>query len=427
MDALTNKIGKLLTPLAEKISNNKFFKIVSMAFQITIPIIIIGALFSLLSSLQVGGYQAFIKSNGLWSLFNAVNQFTINAMSVYVVFGAAYAFMVVEDIRKSAIQAGLFGIVCFFLIIPIASFKVNKAPTQFIGFDYLGAKGIFTALIVGFIVGAIYKFTHDHKWGVKMPAGVPPMVTESFNSLFPGVMAIIVILIIDGIFNGAAHETFSEWFYGLLAAPLKNLSGSIWTWELLTLFASICWFFGIHGGQIIMPMLMLLFMQPGVQNQANYLAGKPMTNILTMGFFYLLSLGGIGNTIGLAIDMFFFSKSKRFKVLGKLAIAPSLFGINEPIMFGMPIVLNPIMAVPFFLLPQVNVLLTWLVMKMGWVALPRLAMGATMPVLVDGFLMCGISGTIWEIFLILLSMVAYLPFFKVQDGMAYNEEMKGNK
>lgn len=224
MDALTNKISKLLTPLAEKISNNKFFKIVSMAFQITIPIIIIGALFSLLSSLQVGGYQAFIKSNGLWSLFNAVNQFTINAMSVYVVFGAAYAFMVVEDIRKSAIQAGLFGIVCSFLMIPIASFKVNKAPTQFIGFDYLGAKGIFTALIVGFIVGAIYKFTHDHKWGIKMPAGVPPMVTESFNSLLPGVMAIIVILIIDGIFNGVAHETFSEWFYGLLAAPLKNLS-----------------------------------------------------------------------------------------------------------------------------------------------------------------------------------------------------------
>lgn len=345
MDALTNKISKLLTPLAEKISNNKFFKIVSMAFQITIPIIIIGALFSLLSSLQVGGYQAFIKSNGLWSLFNAVNQFTINAMSVYVVFGAAYAFMVVEDIRKSAIQAGLFGIVCFFLMIPIAPFKVNKAPTQFIGFDYLGAKGIFTALIVGFIVGAIYKFTHDHKWGIKMPAGVPPMVTESFNSLLPGIMAIIVILIIDGIFNGAAHEIFSEWFYGLLAAPLKNLSGSIWTWELLTLFASICWF----------------------------------------------------------------------------------FGINEPIMFGMPTVLNPIMAVPFFLLPQVNVLLTWLVMKMGWIALPRLAMGATMPVLVDGFLMCGISGTIWEISLILLSMIAYLPFFKVQDGMAYNEELKGSK
>lgn len=256
-----------------------------------------------------------------------------------------------------------------------------------------------------------------------MPNGVPPMVADGFNALIPGFVISFVFIIIGLIFNMTVHETFSEWFYGLLAAPLASLSGNIWTWMLLNLFASLCWFFGIHGGQITMPISMLLFMQAGVQNQANYSAGKPMTNILTTGLLFFLMLGGIGNTIGLSIDMFFFSKSKRFKALGKLSILPSIFNINEPIMFGMPIILNPIMAIPFFLAPQITFLITYFVMKLGWISLPRIAMGATgTPLIIDGFLVCGIGGVILEIILIALTTILYLPFFKVQDNMAYKEE-----
>ena len=423
MNPVMQKISDWLTPIAGKFAKNKFLKIISMAFQITLPIIIVGAIFSLLSSLQIPAYQTFIKSTGLWTLFNGINQFTINAMSIYVAFGAGYAYLHVNKITSGELSAGLFSILCFFTMIPLSTFNVKKTPTSFIGFDYLGAKGLFTALLVGLIVGVTYAFVVKKNWTIKMPNGVPPMVADGFNALIPGFVISFVFIIIGLIFNMTVHETFSEWFYGLLAAPLASLSGSISTWMLLNLFASLCWFFGIHGGQITMPISMLLFMQAGVQNQANYSAGKPMTNILTTGLLFFLMLGGIGNTIGLSIDMFFFSKSKRFKALGKLSILPSIFNINEPIMFGMPIILNPIMAIPFFLAPQITFLITYFVMKLGWISLPRIAMGATgTPLIIDGFLVCGIGGVILEIILIALTTILYLPFFKVQDNMAYKEE-----
>ncbi len=169
--------------------------------------------------------------------------------------------------------------------------------------------------------------------------------------------------------------------------------------------------------------MMMLFLQPGMENQANFAAGMPMTNVLTLGLLFYLMLGGIGNTIGLAINMFFFSKSQRYKALGKIAILPSLCSINEPIMFGMPIMLNPIMALPFFIVPQIILVATYFVMNVGLVSLPRIAMGATgTPILLDGWLMTGISGVIWQVVMIVFSVLAYMPFFKVQDKMALKEE-----
>ena len=157
---------------------------------------------------------------------------------------------------------------------------------------------------------------------------------------------------------------------------------------------------------------MMLFMQAGVENQAAFASGAPMQNIITVGLLYFLMLGGIGNTLGLSIDMLL-AKSNRYKTLGRLAILPSCCSINEPIVFGLPLILNPIMALPYFLVPQINILITYFAMKSGLVSLPRIAMGATgTPVLLDGWLICGVSGIILEIVLIIVSAILYYPFFK---------------
>ena len=167
----------------------------------------------------------------------------------------------------------------------------------------------------------------------------------------------------------------------------------------------------------------MLFMQAGAENQAAYASGEPMQNILTMGFFLFMMLGGIGNTIGLSIDMILFSKSNRYKTLGKLAILPSWCGINEPIVFGMPLILNPIMAIPFFLIPQITTLIAYFSMQAGWVSLPRIAMGATgTPLLLDGWLICGVTGILLQIVLVIVAIILYYPFFKVQDNIALKEE-----
>lgn len=426
MQKIMDKMENILTPLATKIGGNRLLKAISTAFNMIMPIIIIGAIFSLVSTLQIGTYQEFLTTSGIGSILSLVSKFTTDMLAVYVAFTAAFAYVRNEGMNGDAVPAGLLSLLAFMIMTPLASVVTGDTTTTYITFDYLGSKGLFTALIVGILVGIIYTFVVKRGWVIKMPEGVPPTVSKSFSALIPGFIITGIFLILYGIFKMTTGVTFSEWFYGILSAPLSALSGSLVTYMILGFIASSFWFFGIHGGQVAMPFLFMLFMQAGAENQAAYAAGLPMQNILTMGLFTFMMLGGIGNTIGLSIDMLLFSKSNRYKALGKLAILPSWCGINEPLVFGMPLILNPIMALPFFVVPQILTLVAYFSMTSGLVSLPRIAMGATgTPLLLDGWLICGLSGVVLQIILILISIVLYYPFFKVQDHIALKEESNG--
>lgn len=426
MQKLMDKLENVLSPLATKIGSNKILKAISNAFNMIMPIIILGAIFSLLSSLAIDPYQEFLKATGIGNIFALVSKFTIDMLAVYVSFTAAYSYVKEEGMSGDAIPAGILSILAFFIMTPLTNVTVDQTTTAYISFDYLGSKGLFTALIVGVLVGFIYSTIIKKNWVIKMPEGVPPTVSKSFSALIPGFIITFVFLIIYGAFNAFVGQSFSEWFYSLIASPLSALSGNLATYMILSFLMCLFWFFGIHGGQVALPISVMLFMQAGIENQAAFANGQPMQNILTMGFMFFLLIGGVGNTLGLAIDMLF-AKSKRYKMLGKLAILPSCCGINEPIMFGMPMILNPIMAIPFFLIPQILTLITYFTMKIGLVGLPRIAMGAIgTPILLDGWIICGFSGVVLEIVLVIISAILYYPFFKMQDNMALKEEMANN-
>lgn len=423
MQKVMNKMENVLAPLATKIGSNKILKAVSTAFNLIMPLIILGAIFTLLSTLSIEAYQKFLTDTGIGTVLALVGTFTTDMLAIYVSFTAAYAFVRDEGMNGDAVPAGLLSVLAFFIMTPLANIVINEVPTKFVAFDYLGSKGLFTALIVGVLVGFIYTLVVKRGWVIKMPEGVPPTVAKSFSALIPGFVITAAFLIINGIFSSTTGMTFSEWFYGLIASPLSALSGSLVTYMILMLLASVFWFFGIHGGQVTLPFSMMLFMQAGVENQTAFASGAQMQNIITVGLIFLLMLGGIGNTLGLSIDMLF-AKSNRYKTLGRLAILPSFCSINEPIVFGLPLILNPIMALPYFIVPQINILIAYFAMKSGLVSLPRIAMGAAgTPVLLDGWLICGISGIVLEIVLVAVSALLYYPFFKMQDNIAVKEEM----
>lgn len=426
MNSITKFIEDHVTPIGTKMANNKILNVISTGLTMTLPLIILGAIFTLLSSLQIGPYQQFLTSTGLGTLFSLIGKFTTEMLSIYVAFTTAYTYLHnTENMERGAISAGLISIMAFFIMNPLTTIKINDNLVQVISFDFLGSKGLFTALLTGILVGSIYVFVTKHNWTIKMPESVPEFVANSFNALIPAFLIAFVFIAINGLFNNFAQASFGEWFYSILAAPLSALSGNLATHLLLTLLASVFWFFGLHGGQITGPFLMILFMQAGMQNQAAYAAGQPMQNILTVGLGGLLTLGGIGCTIGLAINLCLFSKSSQYKSLGKLAIIPSICGINEPLMFGMPMILNPIMVIPFFIAPQVINILTYVVMKLGLVGLPRLAMFTPgTPILLDAMLMNGFSGVVWQILMIAFSVAIYYPFFKVADSKLYAAEIE---
>lgn len=394
MQKFMDKMENVLAPLATKVGGNRILKAVSTAFNMIMPLIIIGAIFSLVSTLSIGGYQAFLQSSGIGKILALVGKFTTDLMALYVAFAAGYAYVRNEGMNNDAIPSGLLSVLAFFIMTPLTEVMINEVRTTVLSFDYLGSKGLFTALLVGLLVGFIYTFVTKKGWVIKMPDGVPPTVAKSFSALIPGFVITGIFLVINGIFNALTGATFSEWLYSVLAAPLSALSGSVITFLVLLFICQVFWFFGIHGGQVTIPFMMILFMQAGVENQAAFGTGQPMQNIVTVGFLYFLMLGGAGNTMGLALDMLLFSKSKRYKSLGKLCILPSICNINEPVIFGMPIILNPVMAIPFLLVPQITAIITYFAMNLGLVSLPRIA----------------------------LTAIIYYPFFRVQDHMACQEE-----
>lgn len=423
MQKFMDKMENVLAPLATKVGGNRILKAVSTAFNMIMPLIIIGAIFSLVSTLSIGGYQAFLQSSGIGKILALVGKFTTDLMALYVAFAAGYAYVRNEGMNNDAIPSGLLSVLAFFIMTPLTEVMINEVPTTVLSFDYLGSKGLFTALLVGLLVEFIYTFVTKKGWVIKMPDGVPPTVAKSFSALIPGFVITGIFLVINGIFNALTGATFSEWLYSVLAAPLSALSGSVITFLVLLFICQVFWFFGIHGGQVTIPFMMILFMQAGVENQAAFGTGQPMQNIVTVGFLYFLMLGGAGNTMGLALDMLLFSKSKRYKSLGKLCILPSICNINEPVIFGMPIILNPVMAIPFLLVPQITAIITYFAMNLGLVSLPRIALGATgTPLILDGWMIAGLSGIILEVILIALTAIIYYPFFRVQDHMACQEE-----
>lgn len=423
MQKFMDKMENVLAPLATKVGGNRILKAVSTAFNMIMPLIIIGAIFSLVSTLSIGGYQAFLQSSGIGKILALVGKFTTDLMALYVAFAAGYAYVRNEGMNNDAVPSGLLSVLAFFIMTPLTEVMINEVPTTVLSFDYLGSKGLFTALLVGLLVGFIYTFVTKKGWVIKMPDGVPPTVAKSFSALIPGFVITGIFLVINGIFNVLTGATFSEWLYSVLAAPLSALSGSVITFLVLLFICQVFWFFGIHGGQVTIPFMMILFMQAGVENQAAFGTGQPMQNIVTVGFLYFLMLGGAGNTMGLALDMLLFSKSKRYKSLGKLCILPSICNINEPVIFGMPIILNPVMAIPFLLVPQITAIITYFAMNLGLVSLPRIALGATgTPLILDGWMIAGLSGIILEVILIALTAIIYYPFFRVQDHMACQEE-----
>lgn len=409
--------------LSIKIGSNQLLKTISQCFNMVLPIIIVGALFSLFSSIQIDAYQSFLTTTGIGNILSLVSKFTTELISIYVVYCFVYSYISGKGYQTEALLAGMFGIAGFMLLCPLSEIIVHDMPMKVITFDYLGSKGLFTALLTGFLVSYIYEFTLKHNIGIKMPDGVPPLVAKALSSLIPCILIMIIFCIITGSFMLITGVTFSEWFYQIISAPLTNLSSSFFTFALLQFLASLFWFFGIHGAQITMPIMMMLFLQGGLDNQVAYAAGEPLQNILTMGLSAVIILGGIGNTIGLNLNMLLFGKSTKYKMLGKLGIFPSIFNINEPIIFGFPIILNPIMALPFFIIPQITLFIAYITMKIGIVALPRLAMGALgIPMFVGGFMFCGITGLLLEILLTALSTACYYPFFKISDQIALKEE-----
>lgn len=434
MQKLTSLIEKYLLPLANKLSANKYLGAISNGFSMLLPITMVGAIFTLLTSLQIPAYQSFITVTHIKDVLGYAPKITTDLIAVYTVFLIGKACAEKLGMEKDSTVVGVIALMAFLLQIPVGVSGVASESKELVTIagalptTYLGSAGLFSAMIIGLIVPPMYKIFIDHNITIKMPEQVPPTISKSFSALIPGFVIAIVFSLLRFAFSYTPFGTFNDFIYSILRAPLSKLSASPITFVVFIIMCSLLWFFGLHGGMIVMPFLNILYMTAGLENLTAYGAGQPIPNIITVGNWSLFaSLGGAGGTLGLCILMFFMAKSKRYKTLGKLALPCGICGINEPITFGLPMVLNTIMIIPLVLTPVLTFLISYFAMSLGIVPLPN-GVGVPLgtPVVFSGLVSVGWQAAVLQVVLIAIQTLIYLPFFRILDKQALLEEQGEN-
>ncbi|HJF34004.1 MAG TPA: PTS cellobiose transporter subunit IIC [Sporosarcina psychrophila] len=424
MDKVTQILQEKVMPRANKIANQRHLAALRDAMVLTIPFIIIGSIFLILASFPIPAYAEFLNNHlGIKNALLYPFEATFNIVALVATFGLGYKLA--ESYKVDPLASGFISLASYFVVTPRFTTTIDELSVTGINVSYFTSQGLFVGLLIAIISTEIYRIVIQRNLTIKMPDGVPPTVAKSFMAVIPGFIVVLCVLFIRlGIENFTKFESVNEPVKSVIAAPLTNLGTSLGGTILVFLIINLLWCIGLHGSIIANSVMLPIWLQLTSENAAALAAGQPVENIVSAEFRYLIFVGGSGATLGLVIAMAFFAKSKQLKELGKLSIGPGIFGINEPVLFGFPVVFNPIMWIPFLIMPVITVLITYLSMNLGLVSKPIgvLPPGTTPPI-IGGFLMTGdISGSILQLVILVLSFFVYYPFFKIADNQKLKDE-----
>lgn len=414
MEKMMNFLEDKLVPIASKLGSNKYLKAISGGFIAIMSATIVGSLFIMLTNLPIPAYTAWLTETGLGAILALPAQATVDLIALYAVFFIAYTLA--KEFGVDGAGAGLSALVSFMLI----TGRTEGAYAT----TYLGAKGLFCAMFVGLIAARIYVYVVKHGWVIKLPDSVPPNVANSFSALIPTAVVVSIFLVVAGAMTLTSYHDLHTAVFTIIQSTLMNFMGdNIFAYVFFNLMCNLLWFFGLHGGNIVGSITNPIYTPLALENFALYQAGEAPKYIISGSLSRCYTSGGVGSMFSLAILMTFLSKSEQFKTLGKLSLPTTFFFINEPLMFGIPVVLNPLFFIPLMFLTPALSFLTYFVMSIGLVPIPSGAqIPWTTPPVLYGILQGSWKIAVWEVVSILLAMAAYYPFFKIADKKAYEEE-----
>ena len=362
MDKMQAAMEATLVPVAAKINGQRHVAAVRDAFTLAFPMTLAGSLVMLVNYavLDPNGFIAKILHLGALipnladyqAALTPILQGTTNIMALLIVFLCAYKLA--EAKNGDTLLSAICAVGVFFIIYP--PYDENGALSM----TFMGAQGLFVAIIVGLLVGeAIPALSKNEKLRIKMPDGVPPAVAQSFNLVIPIIIVFVIASVLSFVFGNITDGGVQYIIYNMIQVPFRSLGSNIFTVLLFALAQQFLWILGIHGPNTLSAIRSVMFAEQGVANLAYY--GEMGT---TIGCPFPLTwasindafgnTGGSGATLGLIIAIFLVArKDKTQMTIAKLAFAPGLFNINEPLMFGLPIVMNPIYAIPFIATPLV--------------------------------------------------------------------------
>ncbi len=421
-----SKFGEMLeekiVPVAAKLANNKVLVAIRDGITLAMPLIIIGSLFMVIASFPVKGWEAWLGEVGVANyLWKGVTS-SFGLVGLIATFGIAHSFA--SQYKTDGISAGIIALASFIVVTPF----VNGEGGEGLSTTYLGARGLFVAIILGVLTAYIYQWFINKDIQIKMPESVPSAVSRSFSAIIPGSVIITMWLVVFALLDTFGLPNLHEVAQVILGKPLGLLGNNIIGTVFVVAFNSLFWFVGIHGGHVVNSIMQPTWIANIDANRVAYQAGEKMTHIITQPFMdNFVYIGGGGATIGLILVLAYYSRKKkasqRTKVMAPITVVPGLFNINEPAMFGIPVVMNLLLFVPFIVAPILNALIAYFAMATNLVPLTRTVASWTMPPILSGFLTTGsIAGALLQVVLIIVDVLLYLPFYTLAEKSFRKEE-----
>lgn len=413
MDKFMKWMEEHFVPVAAKIGAQRHLVAIRDGFVTIMPLIIVGSFAVLINGIDIFGYQDMMTSifGDSWKSFGGnIWNATFGIMSILIVCTISYHLARGYD--KDGIAAAVVSFASFIVLDPQVAFEKTMAYKV----DEFGAQGLFVAIFVALIATEIFvKLVGNPKLVVKMPDGVPPAVAKSFAALIPSIIVIVIFTILRHIFNGLDANIFTI-VADLIQKPLTGVVGSLGGMIALIIIQQLIWFFGLHGANVLAPVINATLLPLLMENTAAVQEGLNPEHIINSQFIdSYINMGGSGTTLALLIAIFIAGrKSKQQTSIAKLAIAPGCFNINEPIIYGMPLVLNPIYLVPFILAPLASGIIAYTLTAIGFVPKVYLAVSWTMPPIFGAILSTNsIRGGLVSAICLVVAVLIYLPFVRM--------------
>ncbi|MGY0394972.1 PTS sugar transporter subunit IIC [Fusobacterium sp. SYSU M8A802] len=421
------KLEKVLLPIGSKIANQKHLQAISVGMMMTLALIVVGSLFLIVANppinldmVDLNTSNVFLKFMIGWKQFAVSNydiitrpfNFTMGVVGLMTAFTIAYSLA--NEYKLNNLTSGLISMVIFLMI--AAPIEDGKIVMQ-----YLGADGLFIAIVISLISVEISMVVERFNWKFKSEH-IPPAVLSFMNALIPLFLNIVIIYGVSAVIFAKTGKTIPGIIMALLT-PALSVGNNIWGYLIILLFGNILWLFGINGTSVIFPIVFSIGIANTGINSELVRQGKSPEMLMNLQMFRVAVLGGAGNTLGLILLMLK-SKSEQLKTLGKLAFVPGICGINEPVIFGTPIIFNPILGIPFLVTPLVTVSLTYIAQKLNIISMGYIVDPSFTPFFIQGYLSSlDFRNLIFYFGLVVVSLVIYFPFFKVYEKNLIKQEM----
>ena len=415
---MKDKLQNVLLSISAKVESNKYLGSIKEAFTMFVPFIIVGSFGSMLNILVAGanGLAKWVPwLSKLSPAFTTINFVTISCMSLPIAFLIGYKLAEKEQVPQ--LESGLIGLLSYLAVCPNTISTVveglkDPVVSSGLGSGVIGAQGLFVSMIMSILAVKLFKvLTNIDAIKIKMPDSVPTGIARSFNILIPIFIIITVFSVAGCLFNAYTGNYINVWIYNIIQVPLQALANTTVGIVILSLVNQIFWFLGIHGGMVIEGVRGPLSAAGIAENISAVQAGGVATNILTRGFWTsFVVVGGGGITLSLLIAIFIFSKREDHKSIAKFSLIPGICGINEPVVFGLPLVLNPIFAIPFIINSAIAALIAIGATNIGFITCGILDCPPGLPVFITGFISYGFNGIIVQAIILAVTLVIWIPF-----------------